>query len=141
MKWAFAALLLLIGSIGSCAWYAFTYDRELSHRTGWSVLQGFEYDERAQPYVSPKLRRTRDGEYAALAILGVGASEGGPSSPPEATPTKAWVLLNEHAADRTVLILPQFASYKVSCATVGRLPNAVPDVDDYVLKRLSAMCS
>jgi hypothetical protein len=133
-----AALVVLVGGY---FWFAFAYDPELSHKSGWSVLQGFEFDERAKPFVSSELRRTRDGTFAAISVLGVGEPKGGPTDPPQVLPGKAWVLLNEHAADKTVLIMPQFASYKVSCATVGRLPSAVPDVDGYALKYLSAICS
>ena len=134
-------VLTLIGLLVAYFWYAFTYGSELSHKTGWSVLEAFEFEERATPYTAPKIRRTDDRRYAALAIEGSGEPEGGPTMPPQVLPGKAWVLLNEHAADKAVLIMPRFASYNVSCASVGRLPNAVRDVDGYVLRRLSAMCS
>lgn len=141
MKWASLVVLVAVGLFGAYIWLSMRYGSELSHKTGWSVLQAFELDERGKPFVSPELRRTKDGEFTAIAILGVGQPEGGPTYPPSVTPEKAWVLLDEHAADRMVLILPQFSSYRVSCATVGKLPNAVPDVDGYVLKRLSEICS
>ena len=122
-------------------WYNFTYGDELSHKTGWTVLQLIEWDERENPFVVSELRRTDDRILTAVSIRGVGESQSGPTTPPQVMPGKAWVLLNEHAADEKVLIMPKYASYRVSCATVGRLPHAVPDVDDYVLEYLSAICS
>ena len=132
--------VILLGSVIASVWYAFAYDRELSHKAGWSVLQGFEFSERGNRFVSSRLRRTKDGRYAAVSVLGIGEPEGGPTDPPQIAPSNAWVLLNEHAADETVLVTPQFHSYRISCALVGRLPSAVPDVDSYVLKYLSARC-
>ena len=139
-RWMLAVVLAVICSIGGCAWYAFTYDPELSHAAGWAALQGFELDSRSRPYAEPEIRRTNDGRFAALAIFGVGQPNDGPTDPPQVLPGKAWVLLNEHAADKTVSIMPRFTSYKVSCVIVGQLPSAVPDVDGYVLVKLSKMC-
>jgi hypothetical protein len=142
MKWALPAVFIIaLGSVGGSFWYSFTYDPELSHKTGWSVLQALEFDDRQKPFVSSEVRRTGDGNFAALSILGIGKPTDGRTTPRQALPGKAWVLLDEHAADKTVLIMPQYASYQVSCATVGRLPNAVRDVDGYVLKHLSSICS
>ncbi len=131
--------LIALGSVG--LWLCFTYDPELSHKTGWSVLQAFEFDDRQKPFVSSELKRTGDGSFAAVSVLGLGEPTDGRTIPPQVRPGKAWVLLNEHAADKTVLIMPKYASYRVSCGTVGRLPNAVPNADVYVLKYLSAICS
>jgi len=134
-------MLILTGLAVWYFWYAFKHDLELSHKAGWSVLQGFESDTRTKPFHSSELRRTPGGEFVALSIAGVGEPIGGPTDPPQAMPGRAWVLLNEHAADKTVLIMPQFRAYKVSCATVGRLPSTVPETDGYVLEHLSSICS
>lgn len=141
MKWVSLAVLSLVVLAGGCIWLALKSDPELSDKAGWSVLQGFEFEGRSKPFVSSELRRTKDRQLAALSIQGIGEPVGGPTDPPQAVPGKAWVLLNEHAADKTMLIMPQYPSYRVSCATVGRLPSAVPDVDRYVLRWLSAICN
>ena len=110
---------------------------ELGDKRGWAALQGLELAHREAPGGCREsiVRPAGDG-LLALGVPGVGKPLGEPREG-----CRAWLLLNEHAGDREVKLMPEFAAYRLGCAEVARLPGSAPATDGYVLAYLRSICT
>jgi hypothetical protein len=104
-----------------------------------AALQGVDLLDRGNPATGPLLmREPGGGDLVFLGIPGVGAPIVDADDAP--APTRAWLVLNEHAPDKQIKQRGGFRSYDLSCAYVESLRREVPDMDDYAYARLERIC-
>ena len=118
----------------------------------WTMRSGGELDQipvraalidadnldRGNPAGGPVLRRQPDSNLVLLGIPGIGAPTVEIGNPP--APTRAWLVLNEHAADGKAKQRGGFRRYDLSCAYVEQLRRQVPDMDADARARLEHIC-
>jgi hypothetical protein len=133
--------LMLAPMLAFAAFFAWTMRSHgaLSEIPVQSALIDVDLLDRGNPPGEPKLmRQPGGGELMFLGIPGVGASltEAGNAPPP----TRAWLVLNEHAPDKQIKQRGAFRGYNLSCTYVEQLRRQVPDMDDYARARLERIC-
>lgn len=133
--------LMLVPMLAFAAFFAWTMRSHgaLSAIPVQAALVDVDLLDRGNPPGAPKLiRQPGGGDLVFLGIPGVGASLTEPGNAPP--PTRAWLVLNEHAPDKQVRQRGAFRGYALSCAYVARLGRQVPDMDDYARARLEQIC-
>ncbi|MGV3456136.1 hypothetical protein [Sphingomonas sp.] len=112
---------------------------ELAEKPGWSALQGVEFSDRSTSTSGTEIRRLSDG-FVVMAVEGRGNALDGPSGGVERQSRRMWILLNEHASDEQVKLMPRFASYNLPCSDVDDVQRSVDDIDAYVVRFLRTIC-
>lgn len=130
--------LVIVGLALALAASGVRDDEELGHSDAWSFLQAADSRDRGHGGTDPVLETVHDSRFAGLGIGGRGIPVGAPYDGP--MPTRGWLILNEHAADGKIRIVPEFPSYVLPCEAVVRVRAKVRDVDRYVLEHLSRIC-
>ncbi|WP_165912242.1 hypothetical protein [Novosphingobium sp. PhB165] len=112
---------------------------ELADKPAWADLQKVEFSDRSNSSNGTAVQRLPDG-FEVLAVHGRGALIGGPVSGIQ-QPRRSWIMLNEHATDKRVKQIAQFAAYDLRCAEVDGLEKRVTDIDSYVIRYLRSICA
>jgi hypothetical protein len=100
------------------------------------VLQSVEFKHRVAVEGTPRI--LSNNGLVVMSMQGVGVPAGSPYDGP--APTRAWIMLTEHASDKMVLIVPKFPRYDLSCSSVKAVRSQVPNIEDYVLNFLNSIC-
>ena len=131
---------MLIPAIAFASFFAWTMRSggELDQLPVRAALIDADNLDRGNPPGGPVLWREPGTDLVLLGIPGIGAPTEEIGNPP--APTRAWVVLNEHAADGKAKQRGGFRRYALSCSYVEQLRRQVPDIDASALARLEQIC-